>query len=877
MLSTNLELSNYNVLLEKICTERYFFNYLAVLDSFHIVCFLIDDIIQIILKHDITEEQAFYRVIFEELLNKNYHKSFYFLKADEKKLANLYKKYKLPVIKKWYSKVDKQINQIHNLNFNSNLYATISFELTAYNESDYKQSKQFYFIDLLLQHLESKIKLSYETVNKSSLYDTSVGSLLRETDYILCFSHIFQKSTQTYSEIPDLHETLQRKLLSKGINKVYSYQKEAFEQIYGGKSVVITAPTGNGKTESFLLPVLQKLLIWKNTLSGVKVILLYPTKALAADQLVKINYFLQETGLQSVHLDSDVSKENRNTIYSSTDYDILITTPDLIHYSLQKNEFQKFIQTTKIIVFDEVHTYTGTFGTHVYYFLRRLERILLEKKKIQYIAASATIANPIEFTSNLFARKMVHIDCRTPKRNATELYCIQRKKNVSRYDSIFQLVSMITSLQDEKILVFRNSQQEVERTFQKLKQIKTKKIALHRAGLNKKQRQHIEKELRENKLDVVVTTTTLEVGIDIGGLTTIITPIVPINRLVQRIGRAGRGTTPAKVFLELEHNPISFYYAEHAESYLKDISSVNITTENKSIASQHRALLQKENSEIDEYDIEIFGRDFSNTVEMFSLRNINTKIIVKNNKNYKITEKELPQAFYEFYPYSRILQNGTQYLVESIEKESDNITAIVTPIREKDNYKINVRPMVERKVFTNAQVSKIDFIKNVEVKLSDCKVNLEYRGNIVNFKEHVLLDSYNYDYCSKCVIFNFEDKIADYVEYERNIGLELGSIVHTLSHVLYKSAKMIIHCGKDLINMENSIGMWKIIFVDNAINGNGLSELFFEKRIEIWERALKILKDCKCSKKEGCIKCTIDFDCALQNRSLIKSFFQNFN
>ena len=132
------------------------------------------------------------------------------------------------------------------------------------------------------------------------------------------------------------------------------------------------------------------------------------------------------------------------------------------------------------------------------------------------------------------------------------------------------------------------------------------------------------------------------------------------------------------------------------------------------------------------------------------------------------------------------------------------------------------------------------------------------------------MDSYDYEYISKCVVFNLEDKMGEYVAQERKKGMELGSIVHTLSHVLHKSAKMIIHCGNDLTNMENSIGIWKIVFVDNALNGNGMSELLFERREEIWERAIEILKDCDCGIKEGCLKCTMDYGCQRGNKGLLK-------
>ena len=222
-------------------------------------------------------------------------------------------------------------------------------------------------------------------------------------------------------------------------------------------------------------------------------------------------FFEKNMRLFSVLLDSDVTQNERFTILQNHEFDLLITTPDLIHFSLNKKELQNFIINTKIIVFDEIHTYTGTFGTHVYYFLRRLERLLPKGKDLQYIGASATIANPVEFSRKIFDQEnIIHIDCKSPKRNKTELYCIQRRKNLSKYEVIFQLVFMlIQSLEDEKIIIFRNSQQASEKTYEKLRTIKNKRIALHRAGLTKEQRMQIERRLRKNQIDIVITTSTL--------------------------------------------------------------------------------------------------------------------------------------------------------------------------------------------------------------------------------------------------------------------------------------------------------------------------------------------------------------------------------
>lgn len=800
------------------------------------------------------------------------NKTYYFLKKDEELLSLFFRKYKLPIIKEWYMGIKKIIDNEQSLNFSEELLNTIEFELSVFEKDEFKRSDDFYFIELLLQRLEKRISFSKI---KGKIQFSQITNLIKETDYRLCFTHSFPKSNQLLTEIRNLDIRLVEKLKTKGIYKLYKYQNEVLEKILNNKNVIITAPTGNGKTESFLLPILHKLLYLKeHGLLGIKAILFYPTKALASDQLAKINFFTQHLNIFPIQLDSDVSQKDREEIYRKNQFDILITTPDLIHYSLYKESFKKFIINTKIIVFDEVHIYTGLFGTNVYYFLRRLERILKEGSQIQYIGSSATIKNPVEFTSKLFEKQMNHIDCQTPKKNKTDLYCIQRDKKVNRYDALLQLVTiLVQSEKDEKIIIFRNSQQESEKSFDRLRLILNKKIALHRAGLSREQRRTIEKELRKNKIDIVVTTTTLEVGIDIGGITTIITPIVPVNRLLQRIGRAGRGEKPSKIFLELNHDPIAYYYSTHAESYLKDISPVNITTDNRAIAIKHGSLLIREQLPISDSDKRIFKEITNEPGRPFSLRNVADMIEVKTERGYKVTEKELPMAFYEFFPFNYILHNSRHYQIIHIERSKEKkLMAIVKPLKEKFNHKQKIKPIIEKKVFTNSSSVEIDYIDGVEIKLANCKVRLEYQGNIINFKEHVLLETYDYEYASRCVIFNFEDKMNEYMRQERNNRVELGSIVHTFSHVLYKSAKMIIYCGNDLINMENSIGMWKVIFVDSAVNGNGMSELLFEKRAEIWERALQLLHACNCKLKEGCLYCTMNYSCHRRNKGLLKDF-----
>ena len=147
---------------------------------------------------------------------------------------------------------------------------------------------------------------------------------------------------------------------------------------------------------------------------------------------------------------------------------------------------------------------------------------------------------------------------------------------------------------------------------------------------------------------------------------------------------------------------------------------------------------------------------------MFSLRNINEKILLVTKSGYTITEKQLPNAFYEYFPNAHILHNSQHYTIDHMERDrqTNTLSAIVTQVREKFDYKTKIRPIVEKKVFTNKQSDTIEFISDIEVKVAECKIQLEYQGNEINYREQVLMESYNYEILVCCIIFNFEDIIS---------------------------------------------------------------------------------------------------------------------
>ena len=210
-------------------------------------------------------------------------------------------------------------------------------------------------------------------------------------------------------------------LASQGISRFYRFQDEAIKSIISGKDTVIEAPTASGKTEAFVVPVVQRI-INSNAAAGahekthsddenngrtcemqrIRAVFAYPTKALAADQLPKIQGIARAAGLGAELVDGDTGASRRSRIISNPPH-ILVTNFDLIHHNLwRRTSLGRMLKSVDILIVDEVHTYSGIFGSNVHYIIKRLARIAQKSGRIQVISASATLDNPEQFCRDLF-------------------------------------------------------------------------------------------------------------------------------------------------------------------------------------------------------------------------------------------------------------------------------------------------------------------------------------------------------------------------------------------------------------------------------------------------------------------------------------------
>ena len=406
--------------------------------------------------------------------------------------------------------------------------------------------------------------------------DPLLEQMLRsQQDYIVDFQAIDEPPLDLGSQLDDMpvNEATINVLKAKGIDHLYKFQEEAIKKILQGNDVVITAPTASGKTEAFCIPLLQEVGAeqqpwrFRSLRSGggkVSAIFVYPTKALSRDQLPKIQELAEPLGVRVAILDGDTLEKERRAVIESPP-DVIITNFDVLHYHMMhKTKFSRIVTTAKFLVVDEAHVYTGIFGANVHHIIARLER--LTGSRLQIVAALATLPNAAEFCQTLFGRQM-HVINGRGRRGRINLAIIF--PSLRSYRSLMLDLLRQTTKRKHKTIVFASSHLSSElMAFYGARQ--GINIRVHRAGLTSALRKEIEQEFKAGQLMAISATPTLELGIDIGSVDAIISNIVPINRLFQRVGRAARRGQQGYAFLALGNDPISQYYKMHPADYMDD-------------------------------------------------------------------------------------------------------------------------------------------------------------------------------------------------------------------------------------------------------------------------------------------------------------------
>jgi DEAD/DEAH box helicase domain-containing protein len=405
-----------------------------------------------------------------------------------------------------------------------------------------------------------------------------------------------------YAEIPPAVDARLRAALEKrGISRLYAHQADAFDDIERGRNVVIPTPTASGKTLCYNLPVLNRLLREE----GARAMYLFPTKALAEDQLHEFQSAVEEMGseIRAFTYDGDTPQDARKAIRQRAN--VVLTNPDMLHTGIlpHHTRWARYFESLRYIVVDELHYYRGVYGSHLANLLRRLKRICeFYGSKPQFICCSATIANPRELAEALTGEAFTLVERNgAPRGEKFFIFynppVVNRQLGIRRsYINESRRVALEFIERNLQTLVFANNRLATEVLVTYLKDACDRgpaggeTVRGYRGGYLPRERRDIERRLREGEIRAVVATNALELGIDIGSLDAVVMAGYPgtIASSWQRAGRAGRRQGTSAAVLVASSAPLDQYIVEHPDYFFgRSPEHAYINPENLEILLAH--------------------------------------------------------------------------------------------------------------------------------------------------------------------------------------------------------------------------------------------------------------------------------------------------
>jgi DEAD/DEAH box helicase domain-containing protein len=388
-----------------------------------------------------------------------------------------------------------------------------------------------------------------------------------------------------YAPFPDvLDARLVRALQARGITQPYTHQAEAIDHALSGRHVVVVTPTASGKTLCYNVPVLQSILADPSS----RALYLFPTKALAQDQLAELHQLAQIVGAEGggelgvFTYDGDTPQDARRAVRARAH--VVLTNPDMLHSGVLPHHprWAKLFENLKFVVVDELHAYRGVFGSHLANIMRRLARVCAHYgSNPTFICSSATIANPRDLAERLMERPFELVDrSGAPRGEKFFVFVnppvVNRELGIRRsYLAETRRVAIEFLKRGLQLIVFAQSRLSTEVLTTYLKDAfkgapgSDDVIRGYRGGYLPLRRREIERGLRSGEVRCVVSTNALELGIDIGALDVAVMAGYPgtIAATWQRAGRAGRRSGRSAAVLVTSSAPIDQFIARNPEFF----------------------------------------------------------------------------------------------------------------------------------------------------------------------------------------------------------------------------------------------------------------------------------------------------------------------
>lgn len=416
------------------------------------------------------------------------------------------------------------------------IYSDVQGTLSRYKISESHKIKG------ILDSFLRDFKIDFEALPKNSCLsdntqEESIKSIIGALGLGVSETFTFAARNPSLEDIPQgLHHHIKEMLLEMFPKGIYRHQAAGINAFLEGNDVCLATSTASGKSMVFSA-IAADLLVRE---PGPLVIAMYPARALVQDQLLKWKELGRALNLKIGQIDGSVNMGERYQILNESH--IVVMTPDVVHAWLMREvaETRSALQRLKLLILDEAHVYTGIFGTNMAYLLRRIQAV---SGPHRLIAATATIGAPEEFLEKLTGRdsfKLIGEEQNGAPTGPKTVHLVNlRAKAEDRRVMLQTLLKIIATSYPGKFIAFSDSRMGVEQAAGDLMQYG---IMPYRSGYEDPCRKEIQNSLNSGKLKGVVSTSALEIGVDIRDIDLVVILNYPptINSFRQRLGRAGR-------------------------------------------------------------------------------------------------------------------------------------------------------------------------------------------------------------------------------------------------------------------------------------------------------------------------------------------------
>lgn len=732
---------------------------------------------------------------------------------------------------------------------------------------------------------------------------------------------------------------------------LYSHQAEALRKLKGGKNVSVATSTSSGKTWVYTLYYALR----KRENPDARALFLYPTKALSAGQELAVNELFRQLDVdaRAETYDGDTSQDRRQVIREQVDVPIS-NFAGINAYLDSHPKWREVFANCELVVIDEAHTYSGVHGMHVSWVVRRLRRLLAYYgADPQLTCTTATIGNPKEHAELLTGAEFEVVDSDGSPHGRREIAFWEPPLQESADERGGQvpeeeiLPSMRKSAADEaagvlahltknemQTLMFADSRQGTEIGVKRAIEAATAhpdsdtfaEYAPYHAGLSKDKRNATEQALRDGDVDGVISTSALELGIDIGSVDATIISGYPGTRqsFWQRIGRAGRGTADSLSVYVPQSDGIDQYILDNPEYLLGDnIEDAVVNLSNNSVFARHLLCAASERP-ITRADVEWFGPEdrLENAIDMWKAAGqmvgdldrgaqysgtarpqSDISMYTTTDEQYEVRQVDgeidmepldKERVYRQYHPGALIVYDGEQYEVQRVVEDTYQPFVELQSKRSR-----NYTQAIHDKSITNLEVDRCRNLgEGYQLAAGTGTVHLNYSAyNVLDMYDGTVVEAMlpidlpPISFRTQLMWISFPRSIIDHVIAEipdetqitpdsesdfEHLGMReytLAGGLHGAEHAMIKMSPLELRLDNDdmgglsqLDHPELESPVW---FIHDAVEGGvGFAHGVYEHFNAVVQRSDDRITQCSCGRTQGCPACLMSSQCGNQNEPL---------